>query len=41
MVGDSVDSDGGATAIGCTFSHLGLPRARGALSSALAPVIGE
>jgi HAD superfamily hydrolase (TIGR01493 family) len=41
MVGDSVDSDGGATAIGCTFSHLGSPRARGALSSALAPVIGE
>jgi HAD superfamily hydrolase (TIGR01493 family) len=41
MVGDSADSDGGATAIGCAFSHLGMPRARGALSSALAPVIGE
>jgi FMN phosphatase YigB (HAD superfamily) len=40
MVGDTADSDGGATAIGCAFSHLGLPRARGALSSALAPVIG-
>jgi HAD superfamily hydrolase (TIGR01493 family) len=41
MVGDSVDSDGGATAIGCTFSHLGPPRAPDALRSALAPVIGE
>jgi HAD superfamily hydrolase (TIGR01493 family) len=41
MVGDSVGADGGATAIGCTFVHLGLPRAPGALRSALAPVIGE
>lgn len=41
MVGDSVVDDGGATAIGCTFSHLGLPRTPDALRSALAPVIGE
>jgi FMN phosphatase YigB (HAD superfamily) len=41
MVGDTIDSDGGATVIGCTFAHLGLPRAQGALRSALAPVIGE
>lgn len=41
MVGDTVDSDGEAAAIGCTFSHLSLPRARGALKSALAAVIGE
>lgn len=40
MVGDSVHSDGGATAIGCAFSHVGSPRARDALRAALAPVIG-
>jgi HAD superfamily hydrolase (TIGR01509 family) len=41
MVGDSADADGGATEIGCTFSHIGMPRAPNALRSALSPAIGE
>jgi HAD superfamily hydrolase (TIGR01493 family) len=40
MVGDSIDHDGGAAAIGCTFAYVGSPRGPGALTSALAPVIG-
>jgi len=41
MVGDSVESDGGATAIGCTFAHLAFPRARSALQSVLEPAISK
>jgi HAD superfamily hydrolase (TIGR01509 family) len=35
MIGDSTDNDGGATAIGCTFAHVGSPRGAGALTTAL------
>lgn len=35
MIGDSVAADGGATAIGCRFVHVGSPRDDGALLRAL------
>lgn len=41
MAGDSVESDGGATAIGCTFAHIAFPRARSALRSVLEPAISK
>jgi HAD superfamily hydrolase (TIGR01493 family) len=41
MVGDTAESDGGATAIGCTFAHIAFPRARSALRSVLEPAIGK
>jgi FMN phosphatase YigB (HAD superfamily) len=39
MVGDTVECDGGATAIGCTFAHIAFPRGRSALRSVLEPAI--
>jgi HAD superfamily hydrolase (TIGR01549 family) len=41
MVGDSVESDGGATAIGCAFAHVAFPRARNTLQSVLEPALSK
>lgn len=41
MIGDSAESDGGATAIGCRSAHVRLPHARDVLSSALERAAAE